>query len=449
MKKQHAMELKMSLQPCLQAAFLFCSAFLTSVSNSAPLPEDDGNIHNGVASCAGSTCHGSVRQFTDSKILHNEFITWTREDRHSKAYQTLLNKDSKLIAQKLGIGAPHTEALCLDCHADNVSAKQRGKKFQLSDGVGCESCHGGSEKWLTSHVKDAHQQNLKSGLYPTEEPEARAALCLSCHYGNDDKFVTHRIMGAGHPRISFELDNFTELMPPHHQVDADYKQRKTRADSMQTWALGQIAFVRQILQQLEHRGLRSEGLFPELSLYDCHSCHHPMSRIRWAARSSTGLGPGVVRLQDANFIMLQALLGSDKPRAEQVRQLTRNLHQATTQGIPALRTAIVDFQKALPELEKALRNRNYSDADIKAVLAQLIQSGVNNEFADYAAAEQAVMAIASLLSTLDTRSALNAKTQETVNARLDALYACTDDDEKYRSSCFTEELKQLRNSLGG
>jgi hypothetical protein len=156
-----------------------------------------------------------------------------------------------------------------------------------------------------------------------------------------------------------------------------------------------------------------------------------------------------VRLQDANFIMLQALLGSDKPKAEQVRQLTRELHQATTEGIPALRAAIVDFQKALPELEKVLRSRSYSDAEIKAVLAQLIQSGMNNEFADYAAAEQAVMAIASLLSTLDGRSALNAKTQETVNARLDALYACTDDDEKYRSSCFTEELKQLRSSLGG
>lgn len=416
----------------------------------APLPQNGGEIHQGVASCAGSTCHGAVREFADSNILHNEFITWTREDRHSKAYQTLLNKDSKMIAQKLGIGAPHTEALCLDCHASNVPQKQRGKKFQLSDGIGCESCHGGSENWLASHVKDTHAQNLKSGLYPTEEPEARAALCLSCHYGNDDKFVTHRIMGAGHPRISFELDNFTELMPPHHKVDADYKQRKTLNDSTQAWALGQLAFVRQILQQLEHRGLRSEGLFPELSLFDCHSCHHPMSKIRWTARSSTGLGPGEVRLQDANFIMLQALLNAaDKAKAEQVRRLTRALHHATTQGITALRAAIADFQKALPELEKTLRSRNYSDADIKAVLAQLIQSGLNNEFLDYAAAEQAVMAIASLLSTLDARAAFTAKIQEAVNARLDALYACTDDDEKYRSSCFTDELKQLRASLDG
>jgi hypothetical protein len=36
-----------------------------------------------------------------------------------------------------------------------------------------------------------------------------------------------------------------------------------------------------------------------------------------------------------------------------------------------------------------------------------------------------------------------------VNTRLDALYASTDDDEKYRANCFSEGLKQLRSSLGG
>src|SRR5687767_185128 len=63
-----------------------CAALLYApcVTHAQPLPQDGGNVHNGVASCAGSTCHGAVRQFTDSNILHNEFITWTREDRHAK-----------------------------------------------------------------------------------------------------------------------------------------------------------------------------------------------------------------------------------------------------------------------------------------------------------------------------------------------------------------------------
>ena len=51
----------------------------------------------------------------------------------------------------------------------------------------------------------------------------RAGLCLSCHFGNQEKFVTHRMMGAGHPRMSFELDTFTQLQPAHFVVDEDSK----------------------------------------------------------------------------------------------------------------------------------------------------------------------------------------------------------------------------------
>ena len=40
-----------------------------------------------------------------------------------------------------------------------------------------------------------------------------------------DKLSRHRIMAAGHPRISFELDLFSSLQA-HHQEDADYGWRK-------------------------------------------------------------------------------------------------------------------------------------------------------------------------------------------------------------------------------
>ena len=53
-----------------------------------------------------------------------------------------------------------------------------------------------------------HAGNVARGLYPTSDPVAQARLCLSCHFGNRDKFVTHRMMGAGHPRMSFELETF-------------------------------------------------------------------------------------------------------------------------------------------------------------------------------------------------------------------------------------------------
>jgi hypothetical protein len=77
-----------------------------------------------------------------------------------------------------------------------------------------------------------HAGNVKRGLYPTDEPVAQARLCLSCHFGNKDKFVTHRMMGAGHPRMSFELDTFSQTQPPHFVADADWERRKGAYDGV-------------------------------------------------------------------------------------------------------------------------------------------------------------------------------------------------------------------------
>jgi hypothetical protein len=411
-----------------------------------PLPDKDGHKHNGVASCAGSTCHGAVRPFAESNILHNEFITWTREDRHAKAYRTLLNEKSKLIAQKLGIKAPHTETICLDCHASNVPEKLRGKKFQINEGVGCESCHGGSERWLNSHTdkKATHEENIKKGLYPTEDPAARAKLCLSCHFGNDDKFVTHRIMGAGHPRLSIELDTFTALMPPHHDVDADYKKRKAHFNASKTWAIGQLASIEALLSQLESRALQGEQLFPELSLFDCHSCHHRMSNQRWRARSTSGLGPGVVRLHDANFIMLHAILEAvDVTRANRLKELLRKLHRSTTKSTVAIANTVAELKLLLAEIKLVIGQQNFSVVHMRLALNKVVDAGLSNQLLDYAAAEQATMGIGALLSDLDTESVFNKKQQDAINKQLNGLYACVENDEKYKPACFVSALKKF------
>ena len=142
------------------------------------------------------------------------------------------------IAERLGLGPAAQADACLDCHADNVPEALRGERFQLSDGVGCEACHGGAGDWLVAHYNDpgaGHASNVKAGLYPADDLMARGSLCLSCHLGTADKFATHRMMAAGHPRLTFELDTFTELWrlagsQPHYQVDDDYRHRKSAPD---------------------------------------------------------------------------------------------------------------------------------------------------------------------------------------------------------------------------
>ena len=86
----------------------------------ATLPQSAPDKHLGVASCASGVCHGSVQGLEVAHVLQNEYVTWTQQDKHATAYQTLLSERSRQIARNLGLANPHEAGICLDCHADNV-----------------------------------------------------------------------------------------------------------------------------------------------------------------------------------------------------------------------------------------------------------------------------------------------------------------------------------------
>ena len=281
---------------------------------SPPLPNVSTHPTVGTVNCASSTCHGSVTPWQDSNVLQNEYTTWLRLDKHAHAYNVLLNEQSQRIAKNLGLkeGA-HNAKVCLDCHAHNPAPKLRGERHIVSEGVGCEGCHGPADKWVKSHTVAGatHAENIANGLYPTDNPRAQAKLCLSCHFGDENRFVTHRIMGAGHPRMSFELETFSLLAPAHYRIDDDWKKRKGEHDPMKVWAIGQAIAAQQLLDTLADPKRGRDGLFPELVLFDCHACHHPMSEKKWTPRGN--LGPGKVRLNDSNLLMLRALIKATQP----------------------------------------------------------------------------------------------------------------------------------------
>ena len=169
-------------------------------------PAPTGYKHMGVGTCASSVCHNKLTAQTDRGVALNEVPIWSKCDKHALALGHLSNSRSQSMAAKLGLPSAATSKMCLDCHADNVPASVRGPKFQLTDGVQCEACHGGAEKWLETHTQKSasHADNEARGMYPIEQPLRRAELCLSCHMGTRDKFATHVIMGdsrTGSPRL--------------------------------------------------------------------------------------------------------------------------------------------------------------------------------------------------------------------------------------------------------
>lgn len=420
----------------------------TQLSAAGPaIPQYDSQLHLGVATCAGSACHGATRPFQDSTVDQNEFVIWHQQDKHSSAYKVLLDERSTRIAKNLGLESAHTARICLDCHADNVPASQRGKRFQLSDGVGCEACHGGAEHWLGGHVsgKNTHQDNIEAGMYPTDEPASRGTLCLSCHLGNKDRFVTHRLMGAGHPRLSFELDTFTAVEPAHFTVDDDYIARKHKPNNTQVWALGQVMAVELFLDTLIQYDHDPVGMFPELSFFDCHACHHSMKEPRWSPRETSGLPPGTVRLNDANIVILASLLRTHWPSAAtELKSMNRNLHAATTQGMASTRAAAEQMRSALPNISTRLRAHEFTAADSRKIALALLDDGLNGEMSDYGGAEQCAMALSATLSALEGAGNIGQDSLKQVTVALDAIYLSLEDEDTYRPEQFLAALSKYR-----
>jgi hypothetical protein len=410
----------------------------------APLPYQAKDQHLGVASCASSLCHGSVTVNGHYDVLMNEYVTWSHQDAHARAYQALTGARGRAIAAKLGIGPAESAKECLDCHADNVPAARRGRRFALSDGVGCEACHGGAERWIGSHstAKAGYADDVAHGLYPSADLAARAVLCESCHVGNADKRATHRIMGAGHPRLGFELDTFLALEPVHYTVDANYRRRKPAYGHGQTWAVGMLQASALQLDALQGTQLRGNGLFPELALFNCAACHDSSTqRLEWRRRTMTqSTAPGTVPLNDAYWRMswLVARALDAREGAEVAAQAAAVQHAVMVSSEEVARQAR-QLASVLRRVQQRVADRTWSAAQASGVLDSVLGAGLDGEFRDYLGAEQAAMAVELLL--IDSGRA------SLVKPEVDALYRTVQDVDAYRSAGFIAALSGLRAAL--
>jgi hypothetical protein len=400
--------------------------------------------HLGAASCAASVCHGKLTPQTGRDVSLNEYRVWLLEDRHSQAYRGLDAPAGRAIAQKLGLASAQTAKICLDCHADNVSAALRGPKFQLSDGVGCEACHGGAEKWIESHAQQGttHAMNVANGMSPTEQPGRRAAVCLQCHLGTQDRFATHQIMGAGHPRLRFELDTFTANQPAHFVVDADYVKRKGRIEDVNLWVSGELeGALRLVTLEQSSPYFHQEGLMPEFAFYDCYSCHHTIDSPRWSsARAGPGIKPGTLRVQKAQLIMLQALAEVVGPPAavSELSAATAALSQASQRDIGEARAAagkLADWLRA----HQGWVQRSFSRAETASLRKMLLRYAGNDKASDFLTAEQVVLGVESLSYGLGDH--------EKRKSAIDALYDTVKSNASFNPQRFAEVSRSVEGQF--
>lgn len=363
-------------------------------------------LYVGPASCAQELCHGAQRPSQVYDVLQNEYYTWLDSDPHARAWDTLLEPRSVAMAKSFGLAEPPTRAAaCLACHAPPVPAARRAGPLDPSEGVTCERCHGPASGWRSEHTAAdwTHADSVAAGMTDLADLGVRARTCLDCHLGGPGRVVDHDLIAAGHPRLQFELDNYSRAMPPHWLPDP--------AGGARAWAVGQVEGFRAGLAELARRA-RSER-WPDFSQLSCGACHHELNATG-AAAAATGSGGSGTTSTASPF---QARIGLPPWSPARWALLRLAVERAAPDALPALDRDVAALGRRVSRLSTPpakiagaaesleadfagvagrLRAARWTPRDARDLLGALAAEGTRLAATDMATAEQAVHGVYAL-----------------------------------------------------
>jgi len=277
------------------------------------------DVYMGVGSCASPACHGGPVSAHQDRVWNSSYTVWVNQDKHAGAYSVLFGPRSLQIFRnykhlpETASCQPYEEPACLACHATVRSVPQDDRGL-LSDGIGCESCHGPARGWLADHascswnrqIRDPHATDAfgDGDMVATKDLAVRAGVCVDCHVGSAGgnglpaRNMDHDMIAAGHPRLTFEFTAFMANMPRHW---SDRDEASAEGNSPRVWAIGQAASMQAALRLLAYRAASAEKAaaaephsapWPELSEYDCYACHHGLKLQSYDPKRFAAAGSG-------------------------------------------------------------------------------------------------------------------------------------------------------------
>ena len=416
----------------------------------------------GAGACSASNCHGSVVPRRDSKLsLQNEYITWYKQDRHAKAYSALSEERALRIARRLGMvsggeasswldGAAHPER-CLDCHALDVPAAERGPRFDVRDGVSCQACHGPAGGWIDRHTEAGWtpERSIALGMVDTRDPARAAEICLSCHLGSATQRVDHELIAAGHPALAFELDTFAASLPAHwteHEGNGGW----FRAGP---WLVGQAVALREAARHLP-RQVRGAG-WPDFAAYDCSACHHEL-RPESGWRQDRGGVPGRPPWEESRYAVLSDLARTVAPDlAGPLDAAVGRLDRLTREGRdgPELGGAAEALVTVAEQLVVRARRTELDGQGVARVMRAVVSDAHRLAYAGFGTAQQLAWGLDSLAVARESLSGAPPPATRAVagddalRAAIGRLFDQLTDRARYDPARFARDVRDVAGKL--
>jgi hypothetical protein len=361
----------------------------------------------GVGSCTSVGCHGGTRP---ESIVGSEYSIWVSQDPHARAYSALFDERSVRMVRQLGFQPAHLEHRCLVCHSMKHAAPADQNFDVISDGVGCESCHGPASQWIGEHYqgKLAPQAKERLGMWDTDQLLVRAQVCVECHVGGPDREVNHDLIAAGHPRLQFEMGAYFAALPKHW-IDAKDREGREAAFDARLWALGQVSTSQAALEQLARRAA-SGHIWPEFSEWSCSACHHDLrddAGVQKSLADREGLSGRVIEWDTWNHFVTRGRTGELR-RAFGLKAAASDPIDADVESLASrMRPMNPDRQqvaaialraaRALETLATELEQSGNTQSNLDTLILSLLRA--KTSAADWSTAAQTYNALATLQET--------------------------------------------------
>ena len=434
------------------ALALLALALLAILLPAPVAAQDDGptlapGAYVGPGTCANGACHGAPEPRAGDSILGNEYTSRVL-DPHFRAYDVLGSELAAAMAEALSPGSSAFELeSCLACHAVQVAAGVPSSGIYADDGISCEGCHGPAGGWLARHHDEgwSHADSVAAGMNDLRRPAVRAEVCFGCHLGDESRKVDHRLIAAGHPRLTFELDNFSEVDDPENQQLLRHwrPSRVAAGHGVRAWAAGQATAFASSLRRLADDA-EGDGPWPEFAALDCAGCHHPVGDGSWRQRAGYSFRGGLPQWSPAPWAVLRHLVAEfDGDLASELDTEVEKLANRVASlrhpdKVAGQARALAD---RLADLAPRLEGLRFDRGRTRDLVDRLTTDGERLLAADLASAEQVAWALQSLEAHQRRLTGRRGSQEQT--AALDRLFAELADPMAFDAERFVAQLKAL------
>ncbi|MBV1918863.1 MAG: hypothetical protein KUG65_12500, partial [Sphingomonadaceae bacterium] len=216
---------------------------------------------------------------------------------------------------------------------------------------------------------------------------------------------------------------------------------------------GQAEAVKRATALFTRPSYGDRGIFPELTFFDCHSCHRAISDSSDGKRSfepnpARPIIFGMPPFNDENIIMLSAVAHVLAPgQAARFDRASRAFHAAMGKDRRQAASAATNLNAAAGALSNALSARSYPGNTAFDVIAAIADKAISPRFTDYAGSVQAVMAIDTLLNALVREGRITIGAAAGIRANINRAHKAVASPQAYRPAAFRGALGRAAASI--